>query len=317
MTRELEELKESLRASGQSWPSDLDESVAGLRALVDAVELEVNLGAYMEVPVCIGLAWDPLMPNSICKECAAMEDCKRVFARTLKRRQEAGGDIGDWCRDLGVTPEAVRAVIEAGVPMLGTPKVPPVVAGVAVLVEAEPSPKKAKSKKGKAEKAPRPKKKRVPDRPTMARCAPTAAAPGAARSSRAVAVEALGMPLGPRTRRREGPKRQWPRSTWPARYRRERERSAWIAALRPGMTLERTYRGRDWGVQVLHPRYYLLLNSPPEEFPTLQAVVERIVGYRQPSESQTRSAKRCLCPWSAVRFFSLRTLLGADRRLVR
>jgi hypothetical protein len=111
-----------------------------------------------------------------------------------------------------------------------------------------------------------------------------------------------------RKRKSRRRRRPWGRHTFKARWLRERERCPALAALTPGHSIVRKYKGVEHTVKVLHGRYVY----DGKEYPTLYEVTKAITGTR-PANKQRRAAgdessrpegKRQLCSWSATRFFA-------------
>jgi hypothetical protein len=98
---------------------------------------------------------------------------------------------------------------------------------------------------------------------------------------------------------------QWGRSQHRDRSRwlREREKCALLRRLRPGMIIRRMWEGEVRVVKCLLFRY----QYRGKMYPTLYSVVVAIVGTR-PSGLGRRRKKTS--PWSAARFFQLKTLFS-------
>lgn len=181
----------------------------------------------------------------------------------------------------------------------------------------------APKKKGKAKAAPQGKlprgaQKKGADKPIKLRpklAATVQSARVAARKGRAVAQPVRAQEENKsRKRKAQEEVRRWHARYNRSRWQRERERSALIAQLRPGMKLSRIWQGKTLQVVVLKGGY----KFQGQLYPTLYSVVREIVGTiprakQKRADGSMPTGTRQILNWSAPRFFRLPWIIGGRK----
>lgn len=191
----------------------------------------------------------------------------------------------------------------------------------AALEEVAGMAKKKGRGKAKAEpkgKLPRGAQKKGADKPIKLRpklAATVQSARVAARKGRAAAQPVRAQEENKsRKRKAQEEVRRWHARYNRSRWQRERERSALIAQLRPGMKLSRIWQGKTLQVVVLKGGY----KFQGQLYPTLYSVVREIVGTiprakQKRADGSMPTGTRQILNWSAPRFFRLPWIIGGRK----
>lgn len=290
-------------------------------------------------PRCFGLLWEAYPGSqSACHQCAYSAECLTVFAQqTLPatwKETGLGTKLEVVAEAMGVDPQAALYASQYGgppplddddddgdddeeeevsPPKKAAKKAPPKKKAQKAAPENVPeveeapepeAPKVQKKKKPKAKKSPpqmQVGKKAAPKGPSKAESASSAAGSAKTPKSR------------PATAKRA--KGQADSSTKPVvtqsdlkRWQRERKRNPYVAALRPGMILRRTFNDQVAEVEVRETSYLY----QGQTYPTLYSVVMAITGGKsypaQKKNGVRPTGTREMAQWSTTRFFSLKSL---------